>query len=187
MLVTFSAPRYTLYGKDKDGKPFAGHDGEVLIICRTPRTGFAAGVSKRIRATTTCYPGSCRRTVTYSGVVGIVVQDQAVTESMGAIVNRTKEHLGTSDRMIQPHALHLDARCSSIARRGRGAGGRGRPQYIPATCAPVSWSSRAATIGWRHSTASAANGAAKMSSRSCASASRSRRRRATRRQLQPAK
>lgn len=42
-----------------------------------------------------------QREVNYSGIIGITQQDQAVTESMGAIVNRHKEHLAPSDRMIQ--------------------------------------------------------------------------------------
>jgi phthalate 4,5-dioxygenase len=41
-----------------------------------------------------------QRSVNYSGIVGITQQDQAVTESMGPIVNRSKEHLAPSDRMI---------------------------------------------------------------------------------------
>jgi hypothetical protein len=41
-----------------------------------------------------------QRNVNYSGIVGITQQDQAVTESMGPIVNRAKEHLAPSDRMI---------------------------------------------------------------------------------------
>ncbi|MBU0793200.1 MAG: hypothetical protein KJ752_04420, partial [Alphaproteobacteria bacterium] len=39
-------------------------------------------------------------TQSYSGIEAIPVQDQAVTESMGPVVDRTMEHLGTSDRMI---------------------------------------------------------------------------------------
>jgi hypothetical protein len=36
----------------------------------------------------------------YTGISGIHQQDQAVTESMGAIYRRNAEHLGTSDAMI---------------------------------------------------------------------------------------
>jgi phenylpropionate dioxygenase-like ring-hydroxylating dioxygenase large terminal subunit len=36
----------------------------------------------------------------YTGIPGIFQQDASVTESMGAINNRTQEHLGTSDAMI---------------------------------------------------------------------------------------
>lgn len=36
----------------------------------------------------------------YSGLTGVQLQDQAVVESMGPIVDRTREHLSVSDRMI---------------------------------------------------------------------------------------
>jgi nitrite reductase/ring-hydroxylating ferredoxin subunit len=36
----------------------------------------------------------------YTGLPGVHLEDQAVTESMGGIVDRTLEHLGTSDKMI---------------------------------------------------------------------------------------
>jgi phthalate 4,5-dioxygenase oxygenase subunit len=42
-----------------------------------------------------------QRKVNYSGILGVGQQDQAITESMGPIENRTKEHLAPSDRMIQ--------------------------------------------------------------------------------------
>lgn len=41
-----------------------------------------------------------QREGSYTGIQGIPIQDQAITESMGPIVDRAKEHLGTSDRMI---------------------------------------------------------------------------------------
>jgi hypothetical protein len=37
---------------------------------------------------------------TYTGIQGLVAQDQAVTESMGDVVDRSREHLAPSDRMI---------------------------------------------------------------------------------------
>jgi nitrite reductase/ring-hydroxylating ferredoxin subunit len=47
---------------------------------------------------------------TYSGIEGIVTQDFAVTESMGQIYDRTKEHLGTSDRaVIRLRRMLIDA------------------------------------------------------------------------------
>jgi hypothetical protein len=36
----------------------------------------------------------------YSGITGIHLQDQAITESMGPIYDRTQEHLGSSDAMV---------------------------------------------------------------------------------------
>jgi hypothetical protein len=41
-----------------------------------------------------------QRTSSFTGIDGIGEQDLAVTESMGAIYDRTKEHLGTSDLAI---------------------------------------------------------------------------------------
>jgi phenylpropionate dioxygenase-like ring-hydroxylating dioxygenase large terminal subunit len=41
-----------------------------------------------------------REGVNYTGIPGIFQQDQAVTESMGAVYVRSHEHLGTSDSMI---------------------------------------------------------------------------------------
>ena len=36
----------------------------------------------------------------FTGISGIHIQDQSVTEQMGAIADRTKEHLGSSDSMV---------------------------------------------------------------------------------------
>jgi nitrite reductase/ring-hydroxylating ferredoxin subunit len=41
-----------------------------------------------------------QRTQSFTGIAGIHLQDQAVTESMGPIIDRTGEHLGSSDAMI---------------------------------------------------------------------------------------
>ncbi|MBX5467996.1 MAG: Rieske 2Fe-2S domain-containing protein [Firmicutes bacterium] len=41
-----------------------------------------------------------QRTTDYSGIFGIHTQDQAMTESMGPIYDRTSEHLGSSDVMV---------------------------------------------------------------------------------------
>jgi nitrite reductase/ring-hydroxylating ferredoxin subunit len=41
-----------------------------------------------------------QRTQSFTGITGIHLQDQAVTESMGPIIDRTGEHLGSSDAMI---------------------------------------------------------------------------------------
>ncbi|HZT08652.1 MAG TPA: Rieske 2Fe-2S domain-containing protein [Chloroflexota bacterium] len=43
---------------------------------------------------------AAQRTRSYTGIPGIHVQDQAITESMGPIYDRREEHLGTSDTMV---------------------------------------------------------------------------------------
>jgi phthalate 4,5-dioxygenase len=41
-----------------------------------------------------------QKTQTFTGIAGIHIQDQAITESMGTLMDRTNEHLGTADVMI---------------------------------------------------------------------------------------
>jgi phthalate 4,5-dioxygenase oxygenase subunit len=41
-----------------------------------------------------------QKTQTYTGIQGVNTQDMALQEGMGPIVDRSKEHLGTSDRAI---------------------------------------------------------------------------------------
>jgi phenylpropionate dioxygenase-like ring-hydroxylating dioxygenase large terminal subunit len=41
-----------------------------------------------------------RRGVTYTGLANVPLEDQAITESMGPIYERSHEHLGTSDAMV---------------------------------------------------------------------------------------
>jgi hypothetical protein len=41
-----------------------------------------------------------QKTFNYSGIDGFATQDACVTESMGAICDRTKEHLGASDTYV---------------------------------------------------------------------------------------
>jgi nitrite reductase/ring-hydroxylating ferredoxin subunit len=55
-----------------------------------------------------------QRAESYSGIDGIYLQDQAVTESMGDIVDHTFEHLAISDLMITPHAPANDPSCKSV-------------------------------------------------------------------------
>jgi hypothetical protein len=43
---------------------------------------------------------AAQRTESFTGIAGIHQQDQAVTESMGPIYDRSQEHLGTSDAMV---------------------------------------------------------------------------------------
>jgi hypothetical protein len=50
-----------------------------------------------------------QKTETFTGIDGINVQDRAIQESMGAIVDRSREHLGPADRaVIQARRLLLE-------------------------------------------------------------------------------
>jgi phenylpropionate dioxygenase-like ring-hydroxylating dioxygenase large terminal subunit len=51
-----------------------------------------------------------QKTQTYTGIIGINTQDFAIQEGMGAITDRTREHLGTTDRaVIAARQLLLEA------------------------------------------------------------------------------
>ena len=51
-----------------------------------------------------------QKTETFTGIDGINIQDRAVQESMGPVVDRSKEHLGPADRaVIQARRLLLEA------------------------------------------------------------------------------
>jgi phenylpropionate dioxygenase-like ring-hydroxylating dioxygenase large terminal subunit len=54
----------------------------------------------------------------YSGISGIHLQDQAITESMGPIYDRTQEHLGSSDAMVIRVRRRLLAAARALADEG---------------------------------------------------------------------
>lgn len=60
-----------------------------------------------------------QRTDSFTGIAGIHQQDQAVTESMGAIIDRTEEHLGSSDAMV----IRTRRRAINAAKALRDGGG----------------------------------------------------------------
>jgi phenylpropionate dioxygenase-like ring-hydroxylating dioxygenase large terminal subunit len=99
MLVVMTAPRRTPYGTDKDGKRFPGLTVDLTYLPNTSDWYGRWRIQENPR-NDHLISRDLQQDRNYSGIVGIPVQDQAVTESMGPIVNRTKEHLGTSDRMI---------------------------------------------------------------------------------------
>jgi hypothetical protein len=66
--------------------------------------------SRRNRANNYLLDRHVQKHETFSGIDGINVQDRAVQESMGPIVDRSKEHLGPADRaVIQARRLLLEA------------------------------------------------------------------------------
>src|SRR5262249_10948686 len=64
-----------------------------------------------------------QKTRSFTGITGVNTQDWAVQEGMGRIVDRTKEHLGTTDRpIITMRRLMLEATYDVEAgKRPRGA------------------------------------------------------------------
>jgi phthalate 4,5-dioxygenase oxygenase subunit len=66
--------------------------------------------SKRNRQNNYLLDRQVQKTETFTGIDGINLQDRAVQESMGAVPDRSKEHLGPADRaVIQARRLLLEA------------------------------------------------------------------------------
>lgn len=67
---------------------------------------------------------------TFSGIQGLVAQDQAVTESMGAVVDRSREHLAASDRMIAMTRRRLLGAARALRDHGTAPPGVDRPEVF---------------------------------------------------------
>jgi hypothetical protein len=66
--------------------------------------------SKRSRENNYLIDRQMQKTVNFTGIAGINTQDRAVQESMGHIVDRSKEHLGPADKaIIQARRLLIEA------------------------------------------------------------------------------
>ena len=66
--------------------------------------------SKRNRSNNYLLDRQVQKTETFTGIDGINAQDRAIQESMGRIVDRSREHLGPADRaVIQARKLLLEA------------------------------------------------------------------------------
>ncbi|BAK65433.1 putative dioxygenase [Sphingobium sp. SYK-6] len=99
MLVVIGGPRTGGTTLTREGKPLPGTTSPIKFL---PNSSDWLG-RWRIEANLRndhLISREVQSTQSYSGIEAIPVQDQAVTESMGPIVDRTMEHLGTSDRMI---------------------------------------------------------------------------------------
>jgi phenylpropionate dioxygenase-like ring-hydroxylating dioxygenase large terminal subunit len=64
----------------------------------------------------------------YSGITGIHLQDQAITESMGPIYDRTQEHLGSSDAMVIRVRRRLITAAKALAADGTVPPGVDQPE-----------------------------------------------------------
>jgi phenylpropionate dioxygenase-like ring-hydroxylating dioxygenase large terminal subunit len=72
--------------------------------------------------------GAQQRGEEYSGMSGTLLQDQAITESMGPVCDRTQEHLGSSDAMVIRVRRRLLAAARDLAEHGRVPPGVDQPE-----------------------------------------------------------
>ncbi len=69
-----------------------------------------------------------QKSVSYTGIGAIFMQDQAVTESMGPIYDRAEEHLGSSDQMVIRTRKRLIDAARALRDRGETPPGVDRPE-----------------------------------------------------------
>jgi hypothetical protein len=65
----------------------------------------------------------------YTGLPSVVLEDQAITESMGPIYDRSQEHLGTSDIMIIRTRLRLLRAAQALRDKGEMPPGVDSPAF----------------------------------------------------------
>jgi len=89
------------------GRAMRYKDGEIVPglarpIEYLPNTTDWMGRFRSARNETNDYgiDREAQRTTSFSGIIGVPMQDHAIIDSLGPIVNRELEHLASSDRMI---------------------------------------------------------------------------------------
>jgi nitrite reductase/ring-hydroxylating ferredoxin subunit len=94
--------RYGMTMHSFSGSPGRFDPIQTAILQKQPQTPGPAGISQRYVEMENGYlqDREEQRNRTYTGIPGVVQQDLAVTESMGAIYERNHEHLGTTDAAI---------------------------------------------------------------------------------------
>jgi phthalate 4,5-dioxygenase len=101
----------------KDGKPVPGLSGNWNFL---PNSTDWYGRWRHVANRTNDYmiDRDAQRSLSYSGIEGVALQDQAITESMGEIVDRSLEHLAPSDRMISRTRQRMLAAARALASDG---------------------------------------------------------------------
>jgi phthalate 4,5-dioxygenase oxygenase subunit len=71
-----------------------------------------------------------QKQVSFTGITGITLQDQYITESMGDIVDRQHEHLTSGDRMIVQTRKRLILAARALAEKGTVPPGVDDPEIV---------------------------------------------------------
>src|SRR5262249_36561747 len=98
------------YHYGADAPPLSDEDRLEVGSGRGPGEQDALFRKRRNRDNDWLIDRQVQKTETFSGITGIHTQDHAVQESMGPIVDRSREHLGPADKaIIATRRLLLDA------------------------------------------------------------------------------
>ncbi len=112
----------------KTGEPIPGL--EILEVPFVPNTNdwFGRWLPEANRENDYQHDREKQRNASYSGLMSVGIQDQAIVESMGSIVDRTKEHLSPSDRMINVTRRRMMAALKAHAASGTTPPGVDQPE-----------------------------------------------------------
>jgi phthalate 4,5-dioxygenase oxygenase subunit len=89
-----------------------------------------------------------QRTVSFTGITGVSIQDQAITESMGGITDHSWEHLVPSDRMITATRRRLVKAALALEKDGAIPPGVDNPEICLAARAGSFVAPK--EVPWRH-------------------------------------
>ncbi len=132
----------------KNGQPLPGYAAAIQFL---PDTTDWHGRHRPVDRAETDYGidrEAQRSNEIYTGIRMIFMQDQAVTESMGAITEHAFEHLGISDQMVARTRRRLQKAAQALAAEGTPPPGSTAPE--------VFWQARSGSFrtapgaDWRH-------------------------------------
>jgi phenylpropionate dioxygenase-like ring-hydroxylating dioxygenase large terminal subunit len=103
---------------DRQGNPFPGARPGGLPMQPNTTDWFGRWRPVQNAANDYLIDRDEQRNGSFTGIEGIVMQDQAVTESMGAITDHDFEHLAPSDRMITQTRRRLLSAARALRDRG---------------------------------------------------------------------
>lgn len=118
MFVSFSEAGKSPVGNTKNSSKLAGI-GMGLNYVENPGSGpLDRWRLQESRENDYMIDREMQKTESYTGIQGIHLQDQMITESMGPVSDRTGEHLGTSDQMITATRRRLIKAVKALEKSG---------------------------------------------------------------------
>ena len=131
MLWILTAPSSQVFGgiasRLADGEPVPGVLGGLDLL---PNDSTWLGRFRMASNARNDYriDRQAQRRTSFTGITGIIPQDQAMNESMGPIYDRSREHLGTGDAMIIRTRRRLLSAARALQQSGEAPAGVDNPE-----------------------------------------------------------
>lgn len=107
----------------KDGSPIPGLEPDAnkdpVPVLPNDSSWFGRWRAQWNRSNDYCIDRDAQRNDNFSGITSVTIQDQAMVESMGAIADRTLEHLSPSDIMVSRTRRRLIRAARLFAENGQ--------------------------------------------------------------------